>query len=183
LAVYFNHKISKQVEPSYTDTTMKIALSTDHAGFEAVQKLKSFLEAKGYECINFAPEQYDQNDDFPDFIKPAALAVATGDCQFGIIFGGSGQGEAMVANRVKGVRCGVYYGPAKPTGAIDAEGEAAQDEYEVLRLNREHNNANMLSLAGRFLTQEAIETAVTIWLETPFSELERHQRRNDKIDA
>ncbi len=162
---------------------MKIALSTDHAGFEAVQKLQTFLEAKGHECVTFKPEQYNQDDDYPDFIKPAAEAVASGSCQLGIIFGGSGQGEAMAANRVKGVRCGVYYGPEMPVGPIDAEGDRAHDQYEILRLNRQHNDANMLSLAGRFLTQEAVETAVTIWLETPFSGLERHQRRNNKLDS
>jgi ribose 5-phosphate isomerase B len=162
---------------------MKIALSTDHAGFKSLQKLEFFLERGGYECVNYGPEIYDPEDDYPDFIKNAAKAVASGECQFGIIFGSSGEGEAMVANRFKGVRCGVYYGPAKPHGPIEAEGREAADEYEILRLNRQHNDANMLSLAGRFLDQAGIEKAVTVWLETPFSEKERHTRRVQKIDS
>ena len=161
---------------------MKIALSTDHAGFVPLQKLQAFLEAKGHECVNFGPTQYNLADDYPDFIKPAAQAVASGDCQFGIIFGGSGQGEAIAANRLQGIRCGVYYGPAIPIGIVDAEGGLAHDEYEVLRLNRQHNDANMLSLASRFLSQDAIEQAVTIWLATPFSGVERHVRRINELD-
>jgi ribose 5-phosphate isomerase B len=161
---------------------MKIALSTDHAGFERLQELQKFLEAGGHECINFGPAEYVQSDDYPDYIKPAARAVASGECQAGIIFGGSGQGEAMTANRTNGVRCAVYYGPADPIGPINAEGAGAADEYEILRLARQHNDANMLSLAGRFLDTIAIEKAVTVWLETPFSEAERHSRRNQKID-
>jgi ribose 5-phosphate isomerase B len=162
---------------------MKIALSTDHAGFESLQQLQSYLEAQGYECVNYGPTKYNPDDDYPDFIKPAAAAVASGDCQFGIIYGGSGEGEAIVANRTPGIRCGVYYGQARPLGAIDADGHTAQDGFEILRLNRQHNDANMLSLAGRFLDQTAVDQAVTIWLETPFSGLERHSRRINKIDA
>ena len=162
---------------------MKIALSTDHAGFSALQKLEFFLERGGYECINYGPEIYDPLDDYPDFIRQAAQAVGSGECQFGIILGGSGQGEAIVANRVPGVRCGVYYGPAVPLKEIDAEGTAPEDEFEILRLNRSHNDANMLSLAGRFLDKAAIEKAVTIWLETPFSGQDRHVRRISKIDS
>ncbi len=161
---------------------MKIALSTDHAGFEPLQRLQVFLETQGHECVNYGPTQYVPEDDYPDFIKPAAEAVADGTCQFGIIFGGSGEGEAIAANRVKGVRCGVYYGPAIPIGVIDADGHKASDEYEILRLSRQHNDANMLSLAGRFLTSEAAEQAVTVWLDTPFSDLERHTRRIAKLD-
>ena len=156
---------------------MKIALSTDHAGFEALQKLQSFLEEKGYKCINFGPKSFVPSDDYPDFIRPAAEAVASGQCEFGIIFGGSGEGEAMAANRIKGVRCGVFYGPERPVGSINAEGDQSQDEYEILRLNRQHNDANMLSLAGRFMDQATIEKAVMIWLETPFSDEPRHRRR------
>lgn len=161
---------------------MKIALSTDHAGYESLQRLKTYLESLGHECADFGPSVYDPQDDYPNFIAPAAQAVARGEYDAGIIFGGSGQGEAIAANRVKGIRCGVYYGPATPIAALDVSGSTAQDEYEILRLNRQHNNANMLSLAGRFLTQESIEQAVRIWLETPFSGEERHQRRIQELD-
>lgn len=161
---------------------MKIALSTDHAGFEQLKKLKEFLESQGHGCLDFGPKAFEPDDDYPDLIRPAAEAVASGTADMGIIMGSSGQGEAMTANRVKGVRCALYYGPATPPGAVDVEGKAAEDEFEILRLSREHNNANMLSLAARFLTPEQIEQAVTIWLEAPFTGVERHARRIKKID-
>ncbi|MBW3568936.1 RpiB/LacA/LacB family sugar-phosphate isomerase [Candidatus Parcubacteria bacterium] len=162
---------------------MKIALSTDHAGFEKLKQLKEFLSDSGHECVNFGPTSYEPNDDYPDFIRPAAEAVASGECQVGIIFGGSGQGEAMTANRVKGARCAVYYGPAKAVDAIDVSGHVAEDDFEILRLSRQHNDANMLSLAGRFLDNQGIELAVSIWLNTKFADEERHVRRIKKIDG
>lgn len=161
---------------------MKLALSTDHAGFEQLQKLEQFLTQQGHICVNFGPAKFDPTDDYPDFIFPAAQAVASGECEAGIIFGSSGQGEAMVANRLKGVRCGVFYGPAQAPGAVDADGGLPEDDFEILRLNRQHNHANMLSLAGRFMDQSMIEKAVTVWLQTPYSEIERHVRRVHKID-
>lgn len=161
---------------------MKIALSTDHAGFEQLKLLQEFLTAQGHECVNFGPQEFDAEDDYPDFIFPAAKAIAGGECEAGIIMGGSGQGEAMTANRVKGIRCAVYYGPAKAVGAIDASGGEAADDYEILRLSREHNNANVLSLAARFVSQQEIEQAVTIWLKETFSGAERHARRIAKLD-
>lgn len=155
---------------------MKIALSTDHAGYELLKELQWYLEATGHECVNYGPKEYSPEDDYPDFIRPAAEAVASGSCDFGIIFGGSGQGEAIVANKVSGIRCGVFYGKASPQGT---EGD---DGYEILRLNRQHNNANILSLAGRFLNFNEVKEAVDIWLNTPFSNEERHVRRIAKID-
>lgn len=162
---------------------MKIALSTDHAGFEELKHLQQFLSRQGYECINFGPESLDSTDDYVDFVIPAAKAVANGECETGIIWGGSGQGEAMAANRIRGARCAVYYGPADAKRAINAEGRAAQDRLEILRLSREHNHANMLSLAARFLDQTQIEEAVIVWLNTPFSDVERHNRRVKKLDS
>ena len=162
---------------------MKIALSTDHAGFSQAASLRHYLEEQGHECIYFGPSSYEPEDDYPDFIKPAAEAVAGGECDAGIIFGGSGQGEAMVANRTKGIRCGVFYGPANVRNTIDAEGSTAKDEYEILRLNRRHNNANILSLGGRFLSEDEAIKAVSIWLQTPFENEDRHLRRINKIDA
>lgn len=161
---------------------MKIALSTDHTGFEQLQKLQKFLLSLGHECVNYGPETFDINDDYPDFIRPAAEAVANGDCQAGIIWGGSGQGEAMAANRVAGVRCAVYYGPVRAIEAIDAEGTPAADDYEILRLSRQHNNANMLSLGARFFAFDGVEQAVKIWLEAPYDAIERHARRIAKLD-
>ncbi len=161
---------------------MNIALSTDHAGYEALKSLKTFLEQQGHQVIDFGPKTFDPDDDYPDFIFPAAKSVSNGEVEYGIIMGSSGQGEAMAANRVKGVRCALYYGPAIPPGAVDVEGKFADDEYEIVRLSKEHNNANMLSLAARFLTQEEIRKVVSIWLESPFSGVERHSRRIKKID-
>ncbi|MEO8784843.1 MAG: RpiB/LacA/LacB family sugar-phosphate isomerase [Candidatus Saccharimonadales bacterium] len=162
---------------------MRIALTTDHAGFEQLKKLQQFLESKGHQCANFGPAVLDSTDDYPDLIAPAAKAVADGQCQMGIIMGGSGQGEAMVANRFKGVRAAVYYGPATAQGAVDADGTAAdEDGLDILRLSRQHNDANVLSLAARFLTEAQIEAAVQLWLATPFSGQERHQRRIKKLD-
>ncbi len=161
---------------------MKIAVSTDHAGFESSQLIKAFLTKIGHEVIDYGPKEFDPEDDHPDFIRPAAEAVASGECEVGIIYGGSGQGEAMVANRVKGVRCGVFYGPSIAVKPVDAEGNMSEDEYEILRLNRQHNHANMLSLASRFLSQDQIEKAVTVWLNTPWAGDERHTRRARKMD-
>jgi ribose 5-phosphate isomerase B len=161
---------------------MKIALTTDHAGFEATKRLETFLTAQGHECVNFGPAEFDPADDYPDFIFPAARAIAAGECELGIIMGGSGQGEAMVANRVKGIRAAVYYGPVTTMGVIDAEGTHAEDQFEIIRLSKEHNNANVLSLAARFLNQADTQAAVTLWLATPFSGIERHRRRIAKID-
>lgn len=161
---------------------MKIALSTDHAGFDQLKLLEEFLKSKGYECTNYGPKEFDAEDDYPDFIFPAAKAVAGGECEVGIIMGGSGQGEAMAANRIKGARCMVYYGTSKAVEAVDAEGHKSDDEYEILKLSKQHNNANMISFAARFVSQEEIEKAATIWLNEPFSGAERHARRIGKLD-
>lgn len=161
---------------------MNIVLCTDHAGFERLKQLEQLLTSQGHQCVNMGPRTFDSNDDYPDYIYPAAKTLASGTFDLGIIMGGSGQGEAMVANRVKGVRCTVYYGPAIAVEAVEVEGSQATDEFEILRLSRRHNHANMLSLAARFLTQEDIEKAVQIWLETAPSDAERHARRISKMD-
>jgi ribose 5-phosphate isomerase B len=162
---------------------MRIALSTDHAGYDQIKQMISLLEQLGHEVVNFAPKTLDTNDDYPDFIRPAASAVASGDCERGIIYGGSGQGEAIVANRVAGVRCAVFYGPAIAVGPIDATGAESVDTFDIVRLSRQHNDANMLSLGARFLAWSDIERAVRVWLSTDFSQEPRHQRRIKKIDG
>ena len=162
---------------------MKIAVTTDHAGFEALQQLKTFLQSLGHEVADYGPPSFDPDDDYPDFMFTAAKAVAAGDCQAGIILGGSGQGEAMAANRVKGVRCALFYGPVVAKTAIDAEGNKSDDPYEIVKLSRQHNDANVLSLSGRFLSLEEMKQAIEIWLSTPFSDAERHARRVRKLDA
>lgn len=162
---------------------MRIALATDHAGFEQLKQLKEYLTAEGHECVDYGPAEFNEADDYPDFIFPAARAVAGGECEAGIIMGGSGQGEAMAANRVKGVRCTLFYAPAIAKTAVDAEGNQSSDPYEILKLSRQHNHANVLSLSGRFLSLDEMKQSVKTWLETPYSDEERHARRVKKLDG
>lgn len=166
---------------------MIIYLASDHAGFELKEKIKEFLKENGYEFEDMGAFKLDSRDDYPDFIHKAAKAVSkceqgspsTGSrlhqgyggqagqklCR-GIIFGGSGQGEAMVANRYKSVRAAVYYGGSE----------------KIIKLSREHNNANVLSLGARFVTDKEAIRAISLWLKTPFSRASRHARRIKKID-
>lgn len=161
---------------------MTIALASDHAGFEQLTELSDYLESLGHEVENFGPKRLAKEDDYPDFIVPAAMAVSRGECQRGIIMGGSGQGEAMAANKIKGVRCAVFYGPSVAKKVVDATGRQSHDPYEIIRLSRQHNDANMLSLAARFVTLADMKQAIKLWLDTDFSNEARHQRRIDKID-
>lgn len=162
---------------------MKIAITSDHTGYEQLKDLEVFIESLGHECQNFGPKKMSPRDDYPDFITPAAKAVASGECDKGIILGGSGQGEAMSANRFKGVRCAVFYGPAVPRKVIDAEGHTSHDPYAIIRLSRQHNDANMLSLAARFVALGDMEDVIKLWLETDFSGEERHTRRIKELDT
>ena len=162
---------------------MKIALSTDHAGYERLKKLKEGLELAGYACHDFGPGQFDINDDYPDFIRPACEAIIAGGCRVGIIFGGSGQGEAMSANRMPGIRCTVWYGPSIAVEAVDATGTMSDNPYEILKLSKEHNNANMLSIAGRFVNDAETLKVAILWLNEQFNGEERHTRRIAKLDA
>ena len=144
---------------------MKIHLATDHAGLELKNIIKEHLENQGHDVIDHGAHEYDALDDYPDFIFPCAKAVAADPKSRGIILGGSGQGEAMTANRVKGVRAAVFYnGPE-----------------EIVKLSREHNNANILSLGARFMNQAEIYDVIEMWLAEPF-EGGRHQRRFEKLD-
>lgn len=162
---------------------MRLAITTDHAGFEALQGLQTFLQEIGHECVWYGPQSFDPNDDYPDFMFPAARAVANGECERAVIMGGSGQGEAMAANRIPGVRCALFYGPVLAKAAVDAQGNTSDDPYEIVRLSRTHNDANVLSLSSRFLTTDEMRQAVQIWLDTPFSGDERHARRISKLDT
>lgn len=161
---------------------MKVALSTDHAGFTQAQELRDYIESLGHEVQYFGPKSLQLSDDYPKLIKPAAQAVASGKCKMGVVLGGSGQGEAMSANRFAGVRCAVFYGPVVARRAIDAEGGLSSDPYEIIRLERKHNDANMLSLAARFLSLEEMRHAVKLWLETDFSGEPRHARRIAELE-
>lgn len=160
---------------------MKVYLATDHTGLELKEKLKKFLTEKGFEVEDCGAYEYDKDDDYPDFISKAAEGVSQNPDSLGIIFGGSGQGEAMVANKFKNVRCSLFYSKAVPAQAIDITGKTSTDPFAMLRLTREHNHANMLSLGIRFLVEEDIFKAVQTFTQATYSVAERHVRRVKKI--
>ena len=141
---------------------MKIAIASDHAGFEYKQALMRDLQELGHEPVDFGTDS-DQSVDYPDFIGPAALAVARGECERGIVLGGSGNGEAIAANRVRGVRCALCWSD------------------ETARLARALNDANMISLGQRMMEFEVARTIVETWLATEFED-GRHSSRIHKID-
>tara|TARA_Y100000310_G_scaffold262880_1_gene272716 strand:- start:279 stop:710 length:432 start_codon:yes stop_codon:yes gene_type:complete len=141
-----------------------IYLASDHAGFLLKEKIKEWLKEWSQEFVDCGADSLNPDDDYPDFVSLAVGKMGEGDKA--IILGGSGQGEAIVANRVKGVRAAVYYG----------------GDLEIIKLSREHNDANVLSLGARFLDDDEAKEAVELWLETSFSGDERHKRRIKKID-
>ena len=161
---------------------MKIYLATDHAGLDLKNKVKNFLEKENYQVEDCGAYQYDKEDDYPDFIHKAAQAVSQDpENSKGIVFGGSGQGEAIVANKSPKVRCALFYAPAIPAHSINAEGDQSTDPFEMLRLTRDHNNSNMLSIGFRFVKEEDVLKAVKIFLTSPGPTAERHLRRIGKI--
>ncbi len=152
---------------------MKIFIGSDHAGFGLKSKLIPFLGELGYEVVDKGAFEYNEEDDFPDFISAVAREVSMHPNEVkGIIIGGSGQGEAMFANRFPHVRATVYYAP----------GISLVDSESIIKLSRDHNDANILSIGARFVTHEDAMQTVHEWLETPFSGDERHKRRIIKMD-
>jgi ribose 5-phosphate isomerase B len=145
---------------------MKIYIASDHAGYEMKKVLVSHLELMGHEVIDKGPDHMDPTDDYPDFVSLVAEAITDGDGEFGIVMGGTGTGEAIEANRLFGVRCAVYYGGPE----------------EIIKLAREHNDANVLSLGARFISEDEARHAVDVFLSTKFSGDERHKRRILKLD-
>jgi ribose 5-phosphate isomerase B len=141
---------------------MKIAIGSDHAGFRYKEAIKRLLNELGHAVDDFGTDS-DEPVDYPLFIRPVALAVARGEADRGVVLGGSGNGEAMVANRVKGVRCALCW------------------NIKAARLARQHNDANMISIGQRMITEEVALEIVRTWLETPF-EGGRHLRRIQLID-
>ena len=141
-----------------------IYLASDHAGFELKEHLKNVFDGLKLKYEDLGPETLDESDDYPDFIIPAAKKVVENPGSRGIVIGGSGQGEAIAANKVNGVRAAVYYGK----------------DLEIVKLSRLHNDSNILSLGARFLTKNEASEAVKLWLETDF-ENGRHNRRISKI--
>ena len=144
----------------------KIFLAADHAGFELKEEIKKFLENSGYGVADEGAFEYAKEDDYPDFIIKAAKKVSENADSRGIILGASGQGEAIVANKVRGIRAAVYN----------------CNNPEIARLSRDHNDANILSIGARFVKQEDALKIIRLWLETDFSKEPRHSRRIRKID-
>ena len=142
---------------------VKIALGSDHAGFKYKEIVGGLLEQLGHEVMDFGTYS-DAPCDYPDFIRPAAEAVANGEAERGIVFGGSGNGEAIVANKVRGVRCSLCWST------------------DTARWGRSHNDANVLSIGERTVDEEMLREIVRIWLETPF-EGGRHAPRVAKIES
>jgi len=155
--------------------TTKIYIGSDHAGFDLKKDIVKFLEKRDYEVVDFGADEYDETDDYPDFIFPVAKAVSFDPETKGIILGGSGQGEAIAANRIPAIRAVVFNGQYQPTDGRDVPNE--------IILSRQHNDANILSLGARFLSVEEALEAVEMWLETEFSGEERHIRRIRKIES
>lgn len=148
---------------------MKVFFASDHAGFELKKILMEHAAGDlGHEVVDCGAFEYDETDDYPDFI---AVAIANLRPELpnarAIILGKSGQGEAMLANRFAGIRATVYYGGPE----------------EIITLSREHNDANVLSLGAGFVDPDSAKDVIRLWLDMPFSNEERHQRRIDKLDA
>lgn len=142
-------------------------IASDHAGFELKEYLKKTLAKRGIRCRDFGARTYDKEDDYPDFIIPLAKAVGKNPASNrGIILGGSGQGEQIAANKIRGVRAALYYG-----GPLD-----------IVTLSKTHNNTNILSLGARFVSKKEALRAVLTWIDTSFANVSRHKRRIKKID-
>ena len=156
LSVYIIYNIS-----------MIIILAADHAGFEMKEYVKQFLEKGGHTVEDVGAHTLDPDDDYPAYMRAAASALLKTPDAVGVVFGGSGQGEAMVMNRHKGVRAIVY----------------AASNPDIVKTGREHNDANVLSVGTRFLSTTQVGVAVEVFLATAFSEEERHQRRIEQIDS
>lgn len=142
-----------------------IYLGSDHAGFQLKEKIKSYLKENNIKFEDSGSYKFDQNDDYPDYIIPTSIKVSENLNSLGIIIGSSGQGEAIAANKIEGIRAAVLYSFNK----------------EIIKLSKEHNNANILSLGARFLTEKEALDSIKIWLPAKFSEEVRHKRRIKKI--
>jgi ribose 5-phosphate isomerase B len=145
---------------------MKIFIASDHAGFELKKFLVDRLSLVGHDVRDLGPKEFKADDDYPDYVSLVAKEISRDSSGVkGIVIGASGQGEAMCANKFYGIRAALYYG----------------GNHDIIRLSREHNDSNILSLGARFMSPSDALTAVTSWLVTPFSGDERHKRRIQKL--
>ena len=144
---------------------MRVHIGGDHAAYDLLGELVTFLEAEGHEVTNHGPHTLDAEDDYPVFVLRAAEAVAADPESLGVVLGGSGNGEQMAANKVKGIRAALCYNE------------------ELATLAREHNNAQVISIGARMSAVEEAKAMVAAFLATPFSGAPRHQRRIDMVSA
>ncbi len=146
---------------------MKILLAADHAGFELKNKVLAYLNSESFDVEDMGAAAYEEGDDYPKIMVPVAMRVISDpENTRAIIFGKSGNGEAMVTNRFPGIRAAVYYGK----------------NLEIVRLSREHNDANILSIGAGFVDEAEAKEAAKLWISTAFSADERHTRRNEMLD-
>lgn len=144
---------------------MRVYLGSDHAGFDLKQRLVEHLRGLGHDPVDCGPPSFDPEDDYPPYVLLAASRTASDPESFGIVLGGSGNGEAIAANKVPGVRCALAFSD------------------DTARLGREHNNANVLSLGARMYDEETAIRFAELFLSTPFSDAPRHVRRIDQLSA
>ena len=142
---------------------MRIHIGSDHAGLELKAALVEYLQSKGHEVKDHGPHEYDAVDDYPDFCIPAAIATVADPASLGIVLGGSGNGEQMAANKVKGIRAALVW------------------SVETAKLAREHNDANVIAIGGRMHPIEVCKELIDVFLATPFSNDERHIRRIGQV--
>lgn len=143
-----------------------IYIGSDHAGYKLKENLITYIKSLGYEVKDKGAFNLNKDDDYPDFIIPVAKEVSSNPNNFGIVIGGSGQGEAMSANKIDNIRATEYYG----------------GDLEIIKVSRQHNNANILSLGARFITEDEAREATKLFIETEFSNEERHIRRINKLE-
>lgn len=147
------------------------------------ETLREAVSVLGHDTEDLGAFSFDAEDDYPDFVAPLASRVASTPGSFGIVCAGSGQGEAMYANRSSGIRAAVFYGLLTAATTLDKEGAHSEDGYDIVRLARRHNNANVLSIGSRFVSLQEATEAVRIFLAEQFSGDERHTRRINKFDV
>jgi ribose 5-phosphate isomerase B len=158
---------------------MHIYLGTDHVGFKLKEAIKPFLEGMGFEVEDKGALMLDSEDDYPDFVTLVAKAVGEEPVKRkGVVFGYSGQAEAIVCNRIEGVRAAVYYGEAKPLEENAKKGKPV----DIITATREDNDSNILSIGAGFVSEDDAKNVIKKWLETPFTGEDRHIRRIAKID-
>jgi ribose 5-phosphate isomerase B len=145
---------------------MKVYIAGDHAGYKLKEKVRAWLESEGHRVKDFGPLEFNKLDDYPDFTLPLAEAVAKDRKSMGVVIAGSGIGECIAANKVKGIRAVLYH---------------AKSNF-FIRTSRIHDNANVLCLGSRFLTLGEVKSAIKLWLGTKFPGEKRHKRRLGKIE-